>query len=54
MLYALFTGDRGLFICDRYGDMLSAHRFEATVDLGESPETVCLAIRLSTAMLILS
>ncbi|KAJ7160397.1 hypothetical protein C8R46DRAFT_956569 [Mycena filopes] len=40
MLYALFTGDRGLFLRDRYGDVVSALQFEAPVELGENAETV--------------
>jgi hypothetical protein len=40
MLYALFTGERGLFIRDRYGNAISQLAFEAPVELGESTETV--------------
>ncbi|KAJ7110526.1 hypothetical protein C8R44DRAFT_800184 [Mycena epipterygia] len=42
MLYALFTGDRGLFLRDRYGDVVSALEFEAPVELGENGETSVL------------
>ncbi|KAJ6533292.1 hypothetical protein DFH09DRAFT_993449 [Mycena vulgaris] len=42
MLYALFTGDRGLFLRDRYGNVVSAQAFEAPVALGDSEETSVL------------
>ncbi|KAJ7661147.1 hypothetical protein B0H17DRAFT_1094581 [Mycena rosella] len=42
MLYALFTGQRGLFLVDRYGDPVSAHAFDAPVELGNSEETSVL------------
>ncbi|KAJ7022555.1 hypothetical protein C8F04DRAFT_1223860 [Mycena alexandri] len=42
MLYALFNGERGLFLRDRYGDVVSALEFEAPVELGESVETSVL------------
>ncbi|KAF8201878.1 hypothetical protein K438DRAFT_2015331 [Mycena galopus ATCC 62051] len=42
MLYALFTGERGLFIRDRYGDAVSELAFESRVELGESNETSVL------------
>ncbi|KAJ7753937.1 hypothetical protein DFH07DRAFT_921238 [Mycena maculata] len=42
MLYALFTGERGLFIRDRYGDVISSLEFEAPVDLRDSNETSVL------------
>ncbi|KAJ6628230.1 hypothetical protein B0H10DRAFT_1905153 [Mycena sp. CBHHK59/15] len=29
MLYALFTGERGIFICSKTGDVISAHAFDA-------------------------
>ncbi|KAJ7443810.1 hypothetical protein FB451DRAFT_1056649 [Mycena latifolia] len=40
MLYALFDGERGLFIRDRYGNAISSQVFEAPATLGESEETV--------------
>ncbi|KAJ6526673.1 hypothetical protein B0H19DRAFT_1243430 [Mycena capillaripes] len=42
MLYALFTNERGLFICDRYGDAHSQLAFEVPVELGENRETSVL------------
>ncbi|KAF8201864.1 hypothetical protein K438DRAFT_2015323 [Mycena galopus ATCC 62051] len=39
MLYALFTGERGLFIRDRYGNAISELAFDCQVQLGESNET---------------
>ncbi|KAJ6594979.1 hypothetical protein B0H10DRAFT_2233019 [Mycena sp. CBHHK59/15] len=40
--HALFTHERGLFIHDRSGNVLSALTFEAPVELGESEETSVL------------
>ncbi|KAJ7765996.1 hypothetical protein B0H14DRAFT_2403000 [Mycena olivaceomarginata] len=40
MLYALFTGERGLFIRDRYGNAVSELAFEAPVELSENSDTV--------------
>jgi hypothetical protein len=40
MLYALFTGERGLYLRDRYGDGVSQLAFDAPVQLGENSETV--------------
>jgi hypothetical protein len=40
MLYALFTGERGLYLRDRYGDAVSQLAFDAPVQLGENSETV--------------
>ncbi|KAJ7438307.1 hypothetical protein B0H11DRAFT_2039526 [Mycena galericulata] len=42
MLYALFTGERGLFIRNRYGDVVSSLEFEASVELGDNDETSVL------------
>ncbi|KAJ7654669.1 hypothetical protein DFH06DRAFT_1047425 [Mycena polygramma] len=42
MLYALFTGERGLFIRGRYGDICSQLTFEAPVELGQGEETSVL------------
>ncbi|KAJ7203542.1 hypothetical protein GGX14DRAFT_651553 [Mycena pura] len=42
MLYALFTGARGLFIRDRYGNVVSTKEFDAPVELGDSEETSVL------------
>ncbi|KAF7342181.1 hypothetical protein MVEN_01805900 [Mycena venus] len=42
MLYALFTGKRGLFLRDRYGNVVSELAFEVPVELGESLETSVL------------
>ncbi|KAJ7203545.1 hypothetical protein GGX14DRAFT_461446 [Mycena pura] len=42
MLHALFTGARGLFIRDRYGNAVSAKEFDAQVELGDSEETSVL------------
>ncbi|KAJ7642591.1 hypothetical protein DFH06DRAFT_1427175 [Mycena polygramma] len=36
MLYALFTGERGLFLRNRYGDIHSQLEFKVPVNLGES------------------
>ncbi|KAK7042147.1 hypothetical protein R3P38DRAFT_306465 [Favolaschia claudopus] len=42
MLYALFKNDRGLFLCDRYGDAVSSMVFDAPVEFGENNETSVL------------
>ncbi|KAJ7778888.1 NAD-P-binding protein [Mycena olivaceomarginata] len=42
MLYALFTGERGLFIRDRYGNAVSELAFEAPVELSENSDTSVL------------
>ncbi|KAF7325277.1 hypothetical protein MVEN_02639500 [Mycena venus] len=42
MLYALFTGERGLYLRDRYGDAVSQLAFDAPVQLGENSETSVL------------
>ncbi|KAJ7671375.1 hypothetical protein DFH06DRAFT_1320161 [Mycena polygramma] len=39
MLYALFTGERGLFLRNRYGDAHSQLEFKVPVELGESSTT---------------
>ncbi|KAJ7631834.1 hypothetical protein DFH06DRAFT_1337359 [Mycena polygramma] len=39
MLYALLTGERGLFLRNRYGDVHSQLEFKVPVDLGESSAT---------------
>ncbi|KAF7370058.1 hypothetical protein MSAN_00635800 [Mycena sanguinolenta] len=36
MLYALFTGERGLFLRDRYGNVISERTFDGVVELGDS------------------
>ncbi|KAJ7141756.1 NAD-P-binding protein [Mycena crocata] len=36
MLYALFNGERGLFLRGRYGDVVSALSFDAPVELGDN------------------
>ncbi|KAJ7503896.1 hypothetical protein B0H11DRAFT_2352784 [Mycena galericulata] len=41
-LYALFTGERGLYIRDRYGNVLSSLAFDAPVELGNSDRTSVL------------
>ncbi|KAJ7761799.1 hypothetical protein B0H16DRAFT_1530578 [Mycena metata] len=42
MLYGLFNGDRGLFLRDRYGDVVSSLEFDAPVELDENDETSVL------------
>ncbi|KAF8145978.1 hypothetical protein K438DRAFT_1781434 [Mycena galopus ATCC 62051] len=42
MLYALFAGKRGLFLCDRYGNVVSKLIFERPVELGESSQNCVL------------
>ncbi|KAJ6481941.1 hypothetical protein C8R45DRAFT_1076071 [Mycena sanguinolenta] len=42
MLYALFSGERGLFIRDRYGNAVSQLVFDNPVELGDSLETSVL------------
>ncbi|KAJ7236875.1 hypothetical protein B0H12DRAFT_122886 [Mycena haematopus] len=42
MLYALFTGERGLFLRDRYGNAVSQLVFDSPVELGDSPATSVL------------
>ncbi|KAJ7481378.1 NAD-P-binding protein [Mycena galericulata] len=39
MLYGLFQGQRGLFLRDRYGNVISSSIFQTSVELGDSDKT---------------